>query len=115
MPKPSDEAKEAFQSLVPDDSAVVIRPMFGNSAAFVNGNMFCGLFGEELFVRLPEAELARALQEGGREFAPMPGRAMKGYAVIEGGWRQTEQARAWIERSLAWSRQLPPKEPKRKK
>jgi TfoX/Sxy family transcriptional regulator of competence genes len=115
MPKPTEEAKAAFPTLVPDDPAVVIRPMFGNSAAFVNGNMFAGLFGEDLFVRLPEDELKQALQEGGREFAPMPGRPMKGYVVLAGGWREAEPARAWINRSLAWSRELLVKEAKRKK
>ena len=52
MPKPSENAKAAFQKLVPPDPAVTTRPMFGNLAGFVNGNMFCGLFGEDLFVRV---------------------------------------------------------------
>ena len=43
MPKPSDTSKALFESLVPDDALVTVRPMFGNVAAFVNGNMFMGL------------------------------------------------------------------------
>ena len=56
MPKPSEHAKAAFTKLVPDEPAVNMRPMFGNLAAFVNGNMFTGLFGEDLFVRLPDVQ-----------------------------------------------------------
>ena len=56
MPKPSEQAKAAFTKLVPGDPAITLKPMFGNLAAFVNGNMFAGLFGEDLFVRLPVPE-----------------------------------------------------------
>src|SRR6202030_316110 len=57
MPKPSEAAKVAFSKLVADEPAVTLKPMFGQLSAFVNGNMFCGIFGEELMVRLPEAEI----------------------------------------------------------
>ena len=60
MPKPSEQAKAAFAKVVPDRPTVTLRPMFGNLAAFVNGNMFAGLFGEDLFVRLPEDESANS-------------------------------------------------------
>jgi TfoX/Sxy family transcriptional regulator of competence genes len=115
MPKPSQEAKESFLALVPDDPVVTTKPMFGNLAAFVNGNMFTGLFGEGLFVRLSEEDLAEARKRGAQDFEPMPGRAMKGYVLVPGSWReQPEAARGWIDRSLAWAATLPPREPKAK-
>ena len=40
MPKPSEQAKAAFTKLVPDEPPITLKPMFGNLAAFVNGNMF---------------------------------------------------------------------------
>ena len=45
MPKASDADKEHFRSVLPDHPEVVVKPMFGNLGAFVNGNMFAGLFG----------------------------------------------------------------------
>lgn len=116
MPKPSEDAKEAFRALLPDDPAINLRPMFGNLSAFVNGNMFAGLFGDDLFVRLSDSEQARLLDEGGSQFEPMGGRPMKGYINLPQGWRQRlPSARDWIERSLEWSRHLPPKKPAAKK
>src|SRR4051812_39755328 len=53
MPRPDAESREFFHLVVPDDPRVQTRPMFGNLAAFVNGNMFTGLFGDRVFVRLP--------------------------------------------------------------
>ena len=101
MPKPSEEAKAAFTKLVPDGPTVTLRPMFGNLAAFVNGNMFAGLFGEDLFVRLPADESAKVRKEGGRDFAPMAGRPMNGYVTVPGTWRtKPAAARVWIATAL---------------
>jgi TfoX/Sxy family transcriptional regulator of competence genes len=116
MPKPSEDAKAAFRDLVPADVAVAMRPMFGNLAAFVNGNMFTGLFGEDLFVRLPEDERRRLMAAGGRPFEPMPGRAMGGYVLLDHGWRRDPgAARKEIALALEWARGLPAKAPKTKK
>src|SRR5258708_30728536 len=87
VPKPSDDGKAAFSKLVPDEPAVTLKPMFGQLSAFVNGNMFCGIFGEELMVRLPDAEIAAVKKQGGRGFEPMAGHKMGGYVVVPGGWR----------------------------
>ena len=110
MPKPSEQAKAAFTRLVPDEPAVAMRPMFGNLAAFVNGNMFAGLFGEDLFVRLPDDQSAPIRKQGGRDFEPMPGHAMKGYVMVPSNWSsRPAPIKGWIAASLAFTRGLPPK------
>ena len=110
MPKPSEQSKAAFQKLVPPDPAVSTRPMFGNLSAFVNGNMFCGLFGEDLFVRVSDEDQAKLRKQGGKAFEPMPGRAMSGYVVVPAGWQKKPDAtRSWIVSALNWSKALPPK------
>ncbi len=116
MPRPSDDAKAAFRAALPDDPEVAVRPMFGNIAAFVNGNMFAGLFGEDLFVRLREPEQAEVIEQGGGEFAPMAGRAMRGYVTVPLAWaRDPEAARGWVLRSLEFARELPLKEPRKRR
>jgi len=82
MPRPSDQAKAYFESVLPKDPRVSTRPMFGQVAAFVNGNMFMGLFGDDLFVRLSDTDQKLLLKEkGASPFTPMEGRPMKGYVV----------------------------------
>ena len=108
MPKPSDDAKAAFARVVPDEPAVTIRPMFGQVAAFVNGNMFCGIFGEELMVRLPDEEIDKIKKKGGRDFEPMPGRKMGGYVIVPGDWR-AKPPTALIKGALEATRKLPAK------
>jgi len=110
MPKPSEQAKAAFTELVPDEPAVTLRPMFGNLSAFVNGNMFAGLFGEDLFVRLPDEQSAPIRKQGGGDFKPVAGHAMKGYVTVPSTWRtKPAAAKAWIAASLVFARSLPPK------
>ncbi len=93
-----------------------MRPMFGNLAAFVNGNMFSGLFGEDLFVRLPDDQAAPIRKQGGRNFEPVPGHAMKGYVMVPTNWSAKPAAtKPWITAALAFTRAMPPKVAKAKK
>jgi TfoX/Sxy family transcriptional regulator of competence genes len=116
MPKTAEEAKAAFRELVAPGPGVLIRPMFGSLAVFVNGNMGGGLFGDQIFVRLSPAARERLVAAGGGEFAPMAGRPMKDYATIPGGWRgDAETAADWLRRAVEWTAALPPKEAKAKK
>src|ERR671937_221566 len=55
IPKSSEQDREWFRSVIPPDPSVEIKPMFGNLGAFVNGNMFAGLFGQTVGVKLDDA------------------------------------------------------------
>lgn len=111
IPKPDQASVELFKSLVPNDLNVTVRPMFGNISAFVNGNMFFGLFGNDMFVRLSKEDQAQLLEKkGASNLEPMKGRPMKDYVVIPQAWKgKPETIRTWVARSLAWSSKLPPK------
>ena len=110
MPKAGEQTRAAFQKLLPPDPAVTTRPMFGNLSAFVNGNMFSGVFGTDLFVRVSDEDQAKIRKQGGKPFEPMAGRAMTGYVIVPSGWeKEPEAARAWVTTALAWSKKLPPK------
>ena len=114
MPKPSEQAKAAFTKLVSGDPAVTLRPMFGNLAAFVNGNMFAGLFGDGLFVRLPDSEAQPIMRAGGEPFEPVAGRAMTGYVMIPADWqKRTAYARGHVARALELTRAMPGKAAKK--
>ena len=113
MPKPSEEAKAALAGIVPDEPAVTLKPMFDQLSGFVNGNMFVGIFGEDLFVRLPEDEIAMVKKQGGRDFEPMVGHKMGGYVIVPGNWR-AKPPTALIKRALEVTRKMPAKTPKKK-
>src|SRR5438477_10797140 len=94
FPKADEQSRAFFDSLVPDDPRVQARPMFGNRAAFVNGNMFLALFGSQVAVRLSEEDGPELMKKpGAGPFEPMAGRAMAGYVVLPEAWR-TSRAQA---------------------
>lgn len=108
-PKSDETARAAFRALVPDDERVTVRPMFGSVAAFAGGQMFMGLFADELFFRLGEADRQLLQAAGGGPFEPMPGRPMREYVTLLDWQARTEMVREWAGRSLDYALSLPPK------
>jgi TfoX/Sxy family transcriptional regulator of competence genes len=107
MPKPSAADKAHFQSLVPTDARVTVKPMFGNLGAFVEGNMFMGLFGADVGIKLDDAGQRELIAAGGGPFGPAE-RPMGGYISLPQTFTET-QAKEWIARSLAYVGALPAK------
>ena len=58
IPKPTDADRQRFATFVPDAQDVEVKPMFGNLGAYANGNMFMGLFGSDIGIKLPDADRA---------------------------------------------------------
>ena len=117
MPKPSEATKERFKALLPDDPRVSSRPMFGQLAAFVNGNMFTGIIGDAIFVRPSDADYETLMDKlGGRTFQAVSGMPMKGYVVLPDDWvhapKHDKDLRTWIARALESTAALPAKEAK---
>jgi TfoX/Sxy family transcriptional regulator of competence genes len=114
IPKASDEVKATFRALVPEATGVQVKAMFGNLGAFVNGNMFAGLFGEQIGVKLLDAASRAELSgvAGTGPFGP-PERPMGGYIGLPGSWtRSPKKASIWIERAMLEVGALPAKKPK---
>ena len=113
IPKPSDTDKEYFRSITPSDPRVEVKPMFGNLGAFVNGNMFMGLYGSEIGIKLHPDDAAELLaMDGAGPFGPAE-RPMGGYVTLPPGWRGDDRTSEWVRCALEHIAALPPKAPKR--
>jgi hypothetical protein len=112
IPKPTEADKVRFRSIVPDDPRVELKPMFGNLGAFVQRNMFMGLFGADIGVKLAlaDAEKLSAI-EGARPFGP-PERPMRGYVTLPPAFIGTPDGTRWVTTALAHVAALPAKPPK---
>jgi TfoX/Sxy family transcriptional regulator of competence genes len=110
IPKSSEHDRDWFRSLIPTEPSVEIKPMFGNLGAFVNGNMFAGLFGQTIGVKLDTTDRAElSAIEGTGAFGPAE-RPMPGYVRLPDSWRTTpRRAAEWIDKSLRYVESLPPK------
>ena len=93
------------------------KKMFGYPAYFINANMFAGIHGDKLFLRLSESEVEEILDAhlNVTRFEPMPGRAMKGYVVIPESVYSDEKLFAkWLDKSVKFVSTLPPKQKKKR-
>jgi TfoX/Sxy family transcriptional regulator of competence genes len=107
--KSSPRLIAAFDALVPPPPAER-RKMFGYPAAFVNGQLFMGLWQEELMLRLPEGDRSTLQRLGGKPFEPMEGRPMREYVSVPAGLiYDAVRLKPWVDKALAYARSLPPK------
>ena len=117
--KPPPALVERFEAVVGRVAGpeVTRRPMFGHPCAWVRGNMATGLFADKWWVRLSPDRLVEVLASGdATTFSVMPGREMKGYAVMPASVVADDaQVDAWVREALTYTASMPPKEPKAKR
>jgi TfoX/Sxy family transcriptional regulator of competence genes len=120
-PKPGPKAsKELGERLAPrlEKYDCERRKMFGADVWFVKGNMFMGVFGEGVFLRLSDEDGLSIKREipGAGVFAPTERTVMSEYvsvpSVLSDGLDKLDE---WIERSYALVSSLPVKVTKKKK
>lgn len=107
MPKATDADKERFRRLVPERPGVEVKPMFGQLGAFLDGNMFAGLFGSDVGVKLPPDDHAALEAAGGGPFGPAE-RPMGGYVSLPADV-DDEEAERWVALAADLAATLPPK------
>jgi hypothetical protein len=88
----------------------VEKKMFGGLAFLLNGNMACGVHGEELIVRIDPDQTEQALSDPHARPFDMSGRPMKGWILVKPAGVETDEAlAAWIRLGEQYAGSLPPK------
>lgn len=107
--KASEKIIETFEKIIPNLPGVEKRKMFGYPVTFINGNMFMGVHGTSIILRLPDNDRKEFLKlKSAKQFEPMPGRPMKEYVVIP-EWMFDDKfiINSWIEKSFEYTSGLP--------
>ncbi len=115
--KPSPELTRILEEASAPFAVVERRKLFGCPAYYVNGNMFAGVYGQRLFLRLPLEDRVRLRDGmGAVPFEPIAGRPMKEYLEMpEAVWGNETSLDEWVRRSVEFVSSLPPKQAKAKK
>jgi TfoX/Sxy family transcriptional regulator of competence genes len=94
------------------------RKMFGHPAYFVDGNMFAGIFGDDIFIRLSEGDQKKIFSESDEaaQFEPLEGRVMREYVVLpQAIYDDDVDFEKWLSRAYEYAIGLPPKKKKKAK
>jgi TfoX/Sxy family transcriptional regulator of competence genes len=106
-----DEAlSERIRLALAGREGITERKMFGGIGFMLNGNMCCGVHGEELIVRLGPEGGDRALDEPHTRPMDFTGRPMTGFVMVEPAALEADQElERWVDRAIGYVSVLPPK------
>jgi hypothetical protein len=86
------------------------KKMFGGLAMLLDGNMACGVRGDELIVRTDPSRQSAYLDEPGAHVFDMSGRPMAGWLLVGPvGFAADDDLARWLTRGVDYARGLPPK------
>jgi TfoX/Sxy family transcriptional regulator of competence genes len=86
------------------------KRMFGGIAFLLNGNMCCGVHGDDVILRVDPDSTEDALREPHVRIFDMTGRPMKGWLLVGSeAVASDDQLRSWVERGVDFAGSLPAK------
>ncbi len=111
-PKPSAEKTTLLEHALTGKGER--RVLFGAPTWFVGGNMFAGVFGDDIFLRLTPTDQAEMRRLGAKPFEPMKGGVMKEYLLLPHAVLSDDTLLAqWIDKSYSFVASLPAKAKKK--
>ncbi len=91
---------------------VIEKKMFGGVGFMLNGNMACGILGDDMIVRVGLDNYENLLKRKHTKIFSMKGspKPMKGWLMVEpDGYKTAKQLNAWIKIGVEFALTLPPK------
>ena len=106
-----DEAlADRVRALFVGRTGVREQKMFGGLCFMLDGNMACGIHGNELIVRVGKENLEDALSRQDSRPFDMTGRPLRGFVYVAAEGLVTDEGLAdWGGRGIAYAESLPPK------
>ncbi len=91
---------------------IVEKKMFGGVGYILNGNMACGILGEDMIVRVSVDEYETLLTRAHVKIFTMKNgpKPMKGWLMVEPeGYKTKKKLSAWVKKGVEFTLTLPPK------
>ena len=86
------------------------KKMFGGLSFLVNGNLACGVIGEDMIVRVGLEAYETAVREDAARPFDMTGRVMKGWVTVAPpGHEEDQDLNRWVMRGIEFAKSLPAK------
>jgi TfoX/Sxy family transcriptional regulator of competence genes len=106
----NESLAQRIRDTLADLPGLVEKKMFGGVGFMVQGNMACGVNGDDLIVRVGPAQYEEALGTPHAKEFDLTGRPMRGWvAVSPEGTEADRELERWIQQDIDFARSLPPK------
>ena len=101
---------QRIREVLSEESACVEKKMFGGIAWMLQGNMSCGVVGDDLMIRLGAQRHEEALARDHVRPMDFSGQPMKGFVYVgPAGVGSDNDLRDWIQQGIDYARSLPAK------
>ena len=89
---------------------LVEKKMFGGVCVLVQGNMACGVHGDDLIVRVGPERYEETLARPDTKLFDLTGRPMSGWIMVTpAGVAGDDDLRAWVQQGVEYALSLPSK------
>jgi hypothetical protein len=101
---------ERLRDVLSDQADLDEKKMFGGLAFMLNGNLACGVIGDEMIVRVGPDGYDTAIAKPNTRVFDFSGKPMKGWIVVAPeGVESDEELAVWARQGVDFATALPPK------
>jgi TfoX/Sxy family transcriptional regulator of competence genes len=87
-----------------------VKKMFGGVCHLLNGNMACGVYKDDLILRLGKNASLEALKQLHTKPFDITGKPMKGWVMVDsGGFKTDAELKFWLNKARDFVKTLPPR------
>ena len=101
---------QRIRELVEEQPGFTEKVMFGGIGFMLQGNMACGVIGDEMIVRLGQEQDEAALAKPHTRHFDFTGKPMRGWVMVAAdGYEADEDLAAWVQLGVDYALSLPEK------
>jgi TfoX/Sxy family transcriptional regulator of competence genes len=102
---------QRIREILGERSGLIEKKMFGGVGFLINGNMSCGVLGNDLIVRVgPDRNVSALSQAFARPFLAPGGKPMAGWVLVAlEGLQNDQDLQRWVEQGNEYAQSLPEK------
>lgn len=105
-----EELAQRVREHLSNHEGITEKKMFGGLCFLFNGNMCCGMTGDDLMLRVHPDDYEKTLTLAGARPMDFTGRPMRGMVYVAPAALSTSRSlRRWLNRALDFVATLPPK------
>jgi TfoX/Sxy family transcriptional regulator of competence genes len=109
MPYSTDLAAR-IRSQLGSAAGITEKKMFGGIGFLINGNMACGVIGEDLVLRIKPEDTTQVLAQPDTRPFDFSGKPMAGWIYVDpAGFTTDPELKDWIQQGIDYAKSLPAK------